>query len=42
MKKTPRFYDQWIINLERDMYTNAKFVVAHARTMYRELQANYG
>lgn len=42
MKKTPRFYDQWIINLERDMYANAKFVVAHAQTMYRELQAFYG
>ena len=42
MKKTPRFYDQWIIDIERDMYENAGFVVAHAGTMYRELQENYG
>ena len=42
MRKTQRFYDRWIINLERDMYSHAKFVVAHAKTMYRELQENYG
>lgn len=41
MKRRPHFYDQWIINLEREMYGNAKFVVAHAKTMYRELQAFY-
>ncbi len=41
MKKSPRFFDRWIINLEREMYGNAKFIVAHSKMMFRELQAFY-
>ena len=42
MKKTPMFYDRWIINIERELYAHTKFVVCHAATMHRELQAYYG
>ena len=42
MKKTPRFFDRWIINLEREMYGNARFIVVHSQMMFRELQAFYG
>ncbi len=41
MKKTPRFFDRWIINREREMYENARFIVAHSQMMYQELQAFY-
>ena len=41
MGKTPRFFDRWIIGLERDMYRNARFIAAHSRLMFDELGRYY-
>lgn len=42
MRKTVMPWDRLLISIERASYGNAKFVVAHAKTMKRELTEFYG
>ncbi len=42
MKRCLPFLDNIIINIERDLYSNAKLVIAHSEAMKRELVSFYG
>lgn len=41
MHRSPVVIDNWIINLEKEMYSNARLVVAHSMQMRAELQTLY-
>lgn len=42
MGKRPQFFDRWIIAAEREMYGNARLIVAHSQLMKQELHQFYG
>lgn len=41
LRRSPFVMDSWIINLEKEMYVNARLVVAHSCLMQQELQTLY-
>lgn len=42
LQRRPFVMDNWVINLEKEMYANARLVVAHSGLMQQELQTLYG